>query len=203
MKATYSFWLIFTLSVFTACAHPGDDDYPLRHGQVKPAEASPLGPVPPPPAPSPVPPVPLVTLPAPPAPKGQPPKPAAAASSSSPKGQGNTLQLSEPLSAPVKRLLNSAEESLKKGKILEARAQADRAYRMDLHDPRTSFMMARVSEREKAYEDAEQWAMRSLENLSDANNKRIVWAFVSRCREKNGNKKGRQEATRRVRDVKK
>lgn len=213
MKASFRFLLISTV-LSSTCAHQGDDDYPLRHGAAaKPQEVAPApypGPLPPPAAPGPAHSVPLVTVPAPiapPSPKVMPPKvpakaapnPALSAGSSS----SGSLQMNEPLSAPVKRLLANAEDSLKKGKILEARAQADRAYRMNLHDPRTSFMMARVAEREKAYEDAEQWAMRSLENVTDPANKKTIWAFVNHCREKNGGKKGLQEAARRTKEVKK
>ena len=214
MKAKYSYSFLLVLSILgSTCAHQDDDDYPVRHGSMaKPSEMP--SPVVPPSAPSPVQSVPLVTLPPPPAPpiskpSARPattparttpaPSPGATAGSSS----SGTLQMNDPLSAPVKRLLSNAEESLKKGKILEARAQADRAYRMDLHDPRTSFMMARVSERERAYEDAEQWAMRSLENVSDPANKKVIWAFVNHCREKSGGRKGLQEATRRVKELKK
>lgn len=198
-----------------SCAHQGDDNYPVRMGK-GPELVSP--PVPPPTAPLPTPvprepqSVPLVTIPAPPAPKSvpipsktTPPAPApqepvgTVSSRRSSGGGGGSLQLDDPLSAPVKRLISAAEESLKKGRVMEARAQADRAYRMDLRDPRTSFLMARVSEREKAFEDAEQWAMRSLENLSDMGNKKVIWKFIANIREKNGNKKGVADALRKAR----
>lgn len=211
MIAKLSFILVLT--VLAACAHQSDDDYPVRHGRIPEPVAPPAVP-PAAPQPLPTPSVPLVTLPAPPAPSPivqTNPTPRTAPGTSTPSVKSTAgsapavagaLQISEPLSAPVKRLINSAEESLKKGKILEARSQADRAYRMDLRDPRTSFLMARVAEKEKSYDDAEQWAMRSLENLGDARNKLIVWNFVAKVREKNGNKKGVQEAMRRVNELK-
>ncbi|MBC7659372.1 MAG: hypothetical protein H7249_06660 [Chitinophagaceae bacterium] len=197
----------------TGCAHQGDDDYPVRHGSAmkQPELVSP--PVPPPASPAPIVNPPLVTMPPPPAPAPataaarapgpvQPKMPLPSQTATFGPVSGSALQLSEPLSAPVRRLINAAEDSLKKGKILEARAQADRAYRMDLRDPRTSFLMARVSEREKSYDDAEQWARRSLETLGDAGNKRIVWNFIASVRSKNGNKKGAQEAMRQVHELK-
>jgi hypothetical protein len=104
------------------------------------------------------------------------------------------LKLDTSLSPPVKRLVNNAEESLKKGRVLEARAQADRAYRMDLRDPRTSFLLAKVSIVEKDYDSAEQWAMRALEYVNDDANKSVIWSLVARAREKAGNKIGVTEA---------
>lgn len=104
------------------------------------------------------------------------------------------LKIETPLTPPVRRLISTAEENLKKGKVLEARAQADRAYRMDLRDPRTSFLMAKVSASEKDYEGAEQWAMRALENLDDGANKAVVWGLIARVREKSGNRIGAAEA---------
>ncbi len=192
--------------ILASCAHQGDDDYPVMKNKIGKHQEPAVIPVAPPPAPAPA--APLVTLPPPPAPKplvGKPIPGANAPGAQSSSGPSPTvavagnLLLNEPLSAPVKRLISAAEDSLKKGRILEARAQADRAYRMDLRDPRTSFLMARVSEREKAFEDAEQWAMRSLENLNDTGNKRVVWGFIAKVREKNGNKKGMQEALKQIR----
>ncbi len=194
-----------------ACTHESDD-YPVLRHETKERTSSAA----PAPAPNHVQQVPLVTMPPPPAPRYTPPpvppktvapaaatsaakdsKPTAHASQAPDLGSGsNTLKLDEPLSPPVKRMLTQAEESLKKGKVMEARAQADRAYRMDLHDPRTTFMLARVAAHEKSYDDAEQWAMRSLENLNDPANKKVVWNFIARCREKSGNKKGVAAAKR-------
>jgi hypothetical protein len=210
---------ILVLTVLAACAHQSDDDYPIRHGKIPETVAPPaVPPAAPQPLPTPSPSAPLVTVPAPPPPSPivqTNPSPRVAPGTSTPSVKSTpgsaassglavagALQISDPLSAPVKRLINSAEESLKKGKILEARSQADRAYRMDLRDPRTSFLMARVAEKEKSYEDAEQWAMRSLEYLGDSKNKLIVWNFVAKVREKSGNKKGVQEAMRKVNELK-
>ncbi len=117
-------------------------------------------------------------------------------SEKAPNVSGLTLKLEEPMAPAVKIMVTKAEENLKKGKVMEARFQADRAYRMDLRDPRTSFLLAKVAASEKDYEGAEQWAVRSLENLSDSANKEVVWGLIARVREKRGNKSGMGEALR-------
>lgn len=191
--------------VFINCAHQGHDDYPRRDRantvMVKPPAIPPAGPVASKPG-TPAQPVPApgVSKPKPSVPSA-PEKAVARSKEKAPNVSGLNLKLDEPLSPPVRRLIKSAEENLKKGKVMEARAQADRAYRMDLRDPRTSFLMAKVSASEKDYEGAEQWAMRSLEYLSDYANKQTVWGLIARVREKSGNKAGSAEAMRKRGEV--
>ena len=189
--------------VFINCAHQGHDDYPMQNRSnrvlVKPPAVPPAGPVAPKPS------APLVPAVGVSKPKrvvpSVPDNTVASSKEKAPNVAGLQLKLDEPLSPPVRRLIKSAEENLKKGKVLEARAQADRAYRMDLRDPRTSFLMAKVSVSEKDYEGAEQWAVRSLENLSDSANKQTVWGLIARVREKGGNKKGSAEAMRKRSEI--
>lgn len=114
---------------------------------------------------------------------------------------GLKLKMDAPLSPPLRRLLTTAEDNLKKGKILEARSLADRAYRMDLREPRTSFLLAKIFATEKDYEDAEQWALRSLENIDDRSNKAVIWGLIARVREKGGNKIGAAEALKKRNQV--
>ncbi|MES2745601.1 MAG: hypothetical protein V4655_09235 [Bdellovibrionota bacterium] len=199
--ASYLFCAIAGL-VFINCAHQDDDHYITRRPKemVSPPAVPPRGPVPA------LPTAPL-SVPIPQTPGSASvsvPKPRSEAAANKPAQNAPTvgkinlsalqLKMDSSLSPPVKRLVSNAEESLKKGRVLEARAQADRAYRMNLRDPRTSFLLAKVSVLEKDYDGAEQWAMRSLEYVDDEANKAVIWGLIARAREKAGNKPGVAEA---------
>ena len=171
-----------------ACAHQNEDYRPAEVAQQTPVLVEP----PPPPAPA-VPPAAAPTTPTAPAVRA----PAAAKAAPQPKaGRIEALVLSEPLTPPVRRMLAQGEDSLRKGDINAARSFADRAFRLALHDPRTAYLQARIAEREKSYEDAEQWAFRALENLDSAEQQKVIWGFIAVCRDKSGDKKGLVEALR-------
>ena len=193
--ASYLFCAIAGI-VFINCAHQGDDDYPMRVKQQVMVRPPAVPPAPPGPKVEPASPQPGVTSKPKPLEVVPPKSSGISVKEKAPNLAGLQLKLTEPLSLPVRRLIQSAEENLKKAKVHEARAQADRAYRMNLRDPRTSFLMAKVSASEKDFEGAEQWALRSLENLSDAANKQTVWGLIAKVREKSGNKQGAAEAMR-------
>lgn len=168
--------LAFSLTILS-CAHEPEDEPTIEIKPREEAEAEKM--------PAPKPPLPM----APPLPSAKPALPA--------ERPGEALNVARELPKPVVIMLKSAEAQLKKKQFNLARAQAERAYRMESRDPRTSFLLARIAAEEGDYQDAEQWAHRALENAESEANESFLWRFIARCRQKQGDSKGADSALRR------
>lgn len=104
----------------------------------------------------------------------------------------------EPLPAAPRSLLEDAEARLEQGDITMAHSQAERVYRMQPHNYRVLFLLARIARASESPADAEQWAYMALEALQPQHVKerRLVWEFIADCREELDDKEGAAAAAR-------
>lgn len=110
-----------------------------------------------------------------------------------------TLEVAAELPKPVAIMVKNAEAQLRLKQLPMARAQAERAYRMESRDPRISYLLGRIAAAEGDYQDAEQWGQRALESSDTASNKDVIWRFIARCRQKQGDSRGAEDALHRQR----
>jgi hypothetical protein len=167
-----------------SCVHQSDGNLPSPPVvSEKPPGAKPASPVAPPKAPA----LPPLASPGPSKPLIIPERP------------GEALTVENELPRAIELMLKKAEAQFADKQLSLARAQAERAYRMESQnrDPRISFLLARIAAEEGDFGDAEQWAHRSLETAESSQNKDLLWRFIARCRQKQGNSSGAMDALRR------
>ncbi len=96
----------------------------------------------------------------------------------------------------VSMLLNKAKEDLASGQLELAQSSLERAYRIDYKDGRILLLMGKVLFAKGQEQQAEQWALRSVDLFlpEEVLLKRKAWEFISQCRIKMGDYEGANHA---------
>ncbi|SMF49334.1 tetratricopeptide repeat protein [Pseudobacteriovorax antillogorgiicola] len=103
----------------------------------------------------------------------------------------------------VTHLIRKSKSHLDEGRMDQAIASMERAYRIDYRDPEVSYMMARSLFAKGKENQAEQWALKSLGlwHPSQSHQKRKAWELISQCRLRRGDYKGANQAIEAARNL--
>lgn len=120
-----------------------------------------------------------------------------------PAPRGRTSSGERPQKRAVKLLVKQSSDYLDHGYLDKATATLERAYRIDYQDPEVSLMMAFTLFAKGDEEQAEQWALKSLNHWypSQTQQRRRAWELVSQCRVRRGDYQGANRAIEKARSL--